>query len=60
MEMYLVYTQWKYCWYLDLFIILGLLAVKSYVSFFFWKKKWQGFNIYIVFFPNFEIIASSN
>ena len=28
--------------------------VKVYVSFLFWKKKRQGFDINIVYFPNFE------
>ena len=27
--------QWKYCWYLDFFIMFGLLIVKIYVSFLF-------------------------
>ena len=36
--------QWKYCWYLD-FFIFGLLVVKIYVSFLFWEKILQGFDI---------------
>ena len=36
--------QWKYFWYLGFFIISGLLIMKIYVSFLFWKKKWQGFD----------------
>ena len=28
------------------------------LKFLFWKKKWKGFNIKIVHFPNFEISAS--
>ena len=30
---------------LDFFIIFSLLIVKSYVSFLFWKKKWEDFDI---------------
>ena len=45
--------QRKYYWYLGFFIIFGLLIVKIYVSFLFWKKKWQRFGIYY-----FEINAS--
>ena len=37
--------QWKYYWYLDFFIIFGLLIVKIYASFLFWKDKSQGFEI---------------
>ena len=37
--------QLKYCWYLDIFIIFGLLIVKIYVPLLFRKKKWQGFDI---------------
>ena len=37
--------QWKYYSYSDFFILLGLLIVKIYVSFLFWKKKSQGFDI---------------
>ena len=29
----------------DFFIIFGLLIVKICVSFLFWKKKWQAFDI---------------
>ena len=35
----------------DFFIILGLLIVKICVSFLFWKKKWQGFDIRCCSFP---------
>ena len=35
----------------DFFIIFGLLMVKIYVSFLFWKKKWQGFDIKYCSFP---------
>ena len=41
--------QWKYCWYLDFFIIFGLLIVKIYVSFLFWKKKMSRFWRLILF-----------
>ena len=46
MELHSMQTikQWKYRWYLDFFIIFGLLIVKIYVSLLFWKKKWQGFD----------------
>ena len=37
--------KWKYFWYLDFFIIFGLLIVKICVSFLFWEKMWQGFDI---------------
>ena len=41
--------QWKYCWYLDFFIIFGILIahVHSENSCFILilKEKWQGFNI---------------
>ena len=43
--------QWKYCWYLDFSIILGLLTVKIYLLFLFWKKNWPGFHIYYCSFP---------
>ena len=37
--------QWKYFWDLYFFIIISLLIEKIYVSFLFWKKKWQSFDI---------------
>ena len=37
--------QWKYSWFLDFFIIFGLLIVNIYVSFLFWEKIWQDFDI---------------
>ena len=40
------------------FITFGLLIVKIYILFLFWKIKWQGFDINIVHFPNFKISAS--
>ena len=41
--------QWKYCC-LDFFKKFGLLMVKIYVLFLFWKKKWQSFdNLYQYF-----------
>ena len=41
----------KYCWYFRFFIICNLLIVKIYVSFLFWRKKWQGFDIWYCSFP---------
>ena len=32
-------------WCLDFLFIFGLLKVKGCVSFLFWKKKWQGFEL---------------
>ena len=52
--------QWKYCWYLDFFIIFGLLIVKIYVSFLFWNEKWQGLTFTIVHFCNFEITTATH
>ena len=34
----------KYRWYLEFVITLGLLISKIYVSFLFWKEKWQCFD----------------
>ena len=36
----------------------GLLTVKIYVSFLFWKKNWQDLTFNIINFPDFEISAS--
>ena len=41
--------QWKYCWFLEFFIIFGLLIVKIYISFLFWKKNMTGFWHLILF-----------
>ena len=48
--------HWKYCSYLDFLIMIGLLLVNA--SFIFWKKKWQGFEIWYFHFLNFEIRAA--
>ena len=32
-------------WYLDFLFIFGLLKLKGCVSFLFWKKKWQRFEL---------------
>ena len=50
--------QWKYCWYLDFFIVFSLLRVKIYVSFLFWKENEKVLVFIIIHFPNFEISAS--
>ena len=45
----------KYCWYLDFFIIFGLLKVNIYVLFLFRKKKWQGFQGFIQALTDFHL-----
>ena len=50
-----IIKQWKY---LDIFMIWGLLIVKIYVSFLFWKKNDKVLAFNFVHFPNFEISAS--
>ena len=43
--------QQKYTWYLDFFVVFGLLIVKIYASFLFWKEKWEGFDSKYYSFP---------
>ena len=42
--------QLKHCWYLDFFVIYGLLIVKNDVLFLFWKETSKVLSFNIVYF----------
>ena len=49
--------QWKYCWYLDIFIIFALLKWTFMFHSYFERKNDKVLPLNIVHFPNFEISA---